>query len=174
MYLRVADPLELWTKPITEILDGLRQERAWSVFSTETLSPIRILAAFYGNREAPSPQRDPGFVIFTTDELVSDGGRLVPCPAHFDWPAEVSNAHFDFEPGWGAFDALASFDPVARLHRIPRRDLLVEILVLAQRSDASPTFRNKVDKRRRKLERSDPAMLDDIMAELRRRPPSPI
>jgi len=59
-----------------ERIERLVAEPSWSLYSLDQVSPLTILAVFYGHRTGQRPLRDPAYVVFTEVELVDTGGTL--------------------------------------------------------------------------------------------------
>ena len=151
MYLRVAEPIEMWDGTGEDAARDLAEQPDWSVFEVGELSPATILASFYGNRTGHGPMRF-AYVSFTQTELLSTGGWLAAIPAFFDWPPEVSAAHRDLLGHQEcASNLFANYDPASRLHTIQREEVVAELAVLTSRFDTPGAFRKNALKRLRRV-----------------------
>lgn len=159
MYLRIAEPIELWDGTSGDLAAELAAQPDWSLFEVGTLTPASIVASFYANRTGHQPRRPIGYVLFTQTELLATGGTLRQSPAHFGWPPEISAAHRDLVGHeQGAHALFANYNPATRLQRIPRATWLAEMAVLASRADVVPTFRANVIKRLKRVNTEEPAL----------------
>ena len=165
MYLRIAEPIELWDGTSGDPAADLASQADWSLYEVGTLTPVSIVASFFGNRTGHAPMRPTAYVLFTPDELLATGGTLHPVPSNFGWPPEVVAAHRDLvghENG-----ARALFDgyvPATRLHAISREALLAEQAVLAARQDVTAAFRTNVIKRLKRIQGENPTLWAAVVA----------
>lgn len=156
MYLRIAEPIELWDGTGDDPAADLAAQPDWSLYEVGDLSPITIVASFFGNRTGHNPMRAIGYVLFTEAELLATGGTIHVVPATFGWPPEVVAAHRDLVGHEQNAQALfATYDPATRLQTIPRATWLAELAVLASRQDAIPRFRTNVVRRLRRVHLDD-------------------
>ena len=165
MYLRIAEPIELWDGTGGDPAADLAAQPDWSLYEVGELSPVAIVAAFFGNRTGHNPMRAIGYVLFTERELLATGGGIHVAPATFRWPPEIVAAHRDLMGHEQNSQALfATYDPATRLQMIPRATWLAELAVLASRQDVSPTFRTNVVKRLRRVHADDAPLWGAIEA----------
>lgn len=57
VYLRIAEPIELWDGTGRDPATDLAAQPDWSLYEVGELSPVAIIAAFFGNRTGHSPMR---------------------------------------------------------------------------------------------------------------------
>ena len=165
MYLRIAEPIELWDGTSGDPAADLAAQPDWSIYEVGTLSPIAIVASFFGNRTGHNPMRPTGFVLFTEAELLATGGTIHVVSATFQWPTEIVTAHRDLMGHeQGAKALFAAYDPTTRLQTIQRAALLGELAALATRQDVIATFRTNVAKRLRRVQCTDPPLWAAVIA----------
>jgi hypothetical protein len=165
VYLRIAEPIEQWDGTGEDPAAELAAQPDWSLYEVGTLSPVAIVATFFGNRSGHNPMRPTGYVLFTEAELLATGGAIHVAPANFEWPPEIADAHRDLmghERGAGAL--FATYDPRTRLQTISRATLLGELAVLASRDDVVAKFRTNVVKRLRRVQTNDSALWAAVIA----------
>jgi hypothetical protein len=165
VYLRIAEPIELWDGTGGDPSADLAAQPDWSLYEVGELPPVAIVAAFFGNRTGHNPMRSIGYVLFTDTELLATGGTIHVAPATFGWPPEIVAAHRDLMGHEQNAQALfATYDPATRLQMIPRATWLAELAVLASRQDVIPKFRTNVVKRLRRVHADDVALWGAIVA----------
>lgn len=165
MYLRIAEPIELWDGTSGDPAAVLAAQPDWSIYEVGALSPIAIVASFFGNRTGHHPMRSTGYVLFTEAELLATGGTIHIVPATFGWPPEIATAHRDLMSHEQNARALfATYEPATRLQTITRAALLGELAALATRQDVIATFRTNVVKRLRRVQSNDPTLWAAVIA----------
>lgn len=136
VFLRIAEPIELWDGTGGDPAAELAEQPDWSLYEVGDLAPSTIVASFYGNRTGHNPMRGIGYVLFTKAELLATGGTINIVAATFGWPPEVVAAHRDLIGHEQNAQALfAAYDPATRLQTVPRATWLAELAVLASRVD---------------------------------------